>query len=205
MVKIKICGITNRSDYRHALSLEVDYTGFIFYPPSPRYIEPETASGMVRPEGSSAARVGVFVNEDIQRVHDIHQAARLDIVQLHGEESPDYCRRLGLPFWKAIRLAGEASVAETEKYRGGVILLDSFHPGMYGGTGRMADLALVERCIALGGRFIIAGGVSGECIGDLLRLSPFGVDINSAIEKRPGVKDHLKMERLVKRIKSKEE
>lgn len=226
MLKVKICGFTNVEDYEAALGYGIDYAGFIFYGKSPRCIDKHRAQEIVGRAGDAAGaernteitgldagssmfdrggndpmKVGVFVNEDIDRVREICEFVGLDIVQLHGDESPAYCKELGIRFWKAIRLKDEGSLALLDDYDCDAFLLDSYARGSYGGTGKPIDIELAERAIQTGRRIIIAGGISLDTIDRIIELSPFGVDINSMIESRPGKKDHRKLKQLLMKIK----
>jgi tryptophan synthase beta chain len=202
-IKIKICGITNIEDYRDAVALGADYAGFIFYPDSPRYVSPTLAVKLASeaPEGNHQ-KVGVFVNEDIDVVRDIYDCVGLDIVQLHGDESPEYVERLGLPCWKAIRVKDRDSLEGMENYPCETILLDTYKKGMYGGTGMSFDPELAVEAAGKGKRIIVSGGIGEENIEEVLKLSNsfYGIDINSSIEETPGKKSRTKMERMFKKI-----
>ena len=116
-LKVKICGMTRAEDYREAVNLGADYVGFIFYSKSPRYIVPEQAAELCRTAPSKPhATVGVFVNESLERVREIYHTAGLDIVQLHGDESPEYVENLGLPVWKVLRIKDAASLDAMQGY-----------------------------------------------------------------------------------------
>lgn len=203
MVRIKICGLTNLDDYRYAQKLAVEYTGFIFYSKSPRFVEADQAKRIVA-SGLDLRnlRVGVFVNEKIEVIRKVFHSVPLDIVQLHGDESPEYCQKLALPCWKAIRVREETSLRDMERYPCEAFLLDTFSPNAYGGTGRSFDISIAKKAIAKKKNIIIAGGISGKNITEVLAVSPFAVDINSAIESTPGNKDHEKMNSIVTKIRN---
>jgi len=203
MVRIKICGITNSRDYQSISRLGVDFAGFVFYDKSPRYVDEETVSKILDSEESPkrVRRVGVFVDESRDRIHDIYRKARLDIVQLHGSETPAFCNELDLPVWKAFRLGDGTGPPELEKFECQAVLFDSFHPGMTGGSGRRLDPGMVERLGIEGTRFIVAGGISEKTVGDYLALAPYAVDISSSVEDRPGEKNNEKIRSLVKTIR----
>jgi phosphoribosylanthranilate isomerase len=199
-VRIKICGLTNAEDAILAGESGADFGGFVFHPPSPRAVDPAGAAKIVRTVRSREKRdsrrmsfVGVFVNEDPENVRRIYKECGLDIIQFHGEETPEICRAAGLPFWKAIRAKDESSIAEMEKYPGAVILVDAFRKGMYGGTGLSLDPVLARRAMAAGRRIVLAGGVSSENLREILALHPWAVDVSSSLEERPGKKSEAKM------------
>ena len=202
MVKIKICGITNISDYNNAVSSGADYTGFIFYKQSKRYIN-ETEVRKIISEGckSNNLRVGVFVNEPIAEVQRIYEFCELDIVQLHGDETEEYCDELNLPYWKVIRIKDETSISLIEENNCNTILVDTYSKDQFGGTGIPIDRELVKKSIRTGKNIIVAGGVSIQNVHHILKLNPFGVDINSSIEEKKGKKDILKMKEIINTIK----
>ena len=196
MVKIKICGITNERDLRLTQELGADYAGFIFHRPSPRYVEPDRVQAMIRGARTAARSisfVGVFVNEDIPTVRSIFEECGLDIIQLHGDESPEYCRELGLPHWKAIRMKDASSLLELDRFPGSTFLLDAFAEGSYGGCGRRIPADIAQKALGLGHRVLIAGGISVDNLAETLALRPFGVDVSTSLEERPGKKSEKKM------------
>jgi phosphoribosylanthranilate isomerase len=203
MVKIKICGITNREDYNLALANGADYTGFIFYEGSPRYVDPHRVKQIIcSGRGGSHLKVGVFVNEEPHKVADIFHLTGLDLVQLHGDESPEYCSELGLPFWKVIRVRDQLSSEPFHEIPADTFLLDTYSETIKGGTGRSFDLQLAGEAMKTGKNIIIAGGVSISNIVEILSLSPYGVDVNSSLERIPGKKCAVKMRRFFDKIRS---
>jgi phosphoribosylanthranilate isomerase len=201
MVQIKICGLTNQADYDLVSSLGADYAGFIFYPFSPRYLNPLQKPLLPSPAiPRQPARVGVFVNETRPVIHRIYQDWQLDLVQLHGHESDQFCRELALPCWKAIRIKDQHSLSELDHFDCQVFLLDTFHKNLYGGSGQSFDLSLAQTAISTGKQIIIAGGISSENIADIYALHPFGIDLNSSLESSPGKKDPKKLRELFSKI-----
>lgn len=194
MVKVKICGLTNLADYNSAVHLGADYTGFIFYPQSPRSLSSEEAVEIIR-HGikGSHKKIGVFVNDSIEKIRSVYKEVGLDIVQLHGDETPDYCQQLGLPYWKAIRIQDEHSLNLIQRHNCRFFLLDTFKKNTYGGTGTIFDLNIGTKAIQTGKKIIIAGGVSATNINRVIKLNPFAVDVNSSIEDKPGKKNLNKM------------
>lgn len=199
MVKIKICGLTRREDYLVALQWGAAYVGLIFYPLSPRYISPQQAAAMCRLVPSSTSfphqRVGVFVNESIQEVRRVYETVGLDIVQLHGDESPEYVQQLGLPCWKAIRIRDISSLQAMPDYPCDTFLLDTFKNNQYGGTGLTFPLEIAGAAMDTGKQIIVSGGISTRNIGLVLAYgrSFYAIDINSAVEERPGIKSAEKL------------
>ena len=194
MTQIKICGITNKEDALCAAGCGADALGFIFYPPSPRYIEPEEALRIIEELPANVARVGVFVNEDAKEVKRIAKLCNLDFVQLHGDESVEYCRNFPSEMIiKAIELRNESNLHSAVRYNAAAILVDSREVGLYGGTGKKAnwDLALqIKRKKSL----ILSGGLNADNVQEALKkVAPHVLDINSGVEIKPGKKDHKKL------------
>ena len=197
MAKIKICGLTRREDLVLAAEMGADFAGFVFVPDSARYIRPEDAARELNPEGmpESLERVGVFVNEQPARIREVFRLCRLNIVQLHGEESPDYCRSLGLPYWKALRPETASGLDPAAAYPGAVLLLDGRAPGVRGGAGVRVSQDILSAASKLGRRIIIAGGISEENLAEILAYRPYGLDLSSSLEDRPGIKNPARMRR----------
>jgi phosphoribosylanthranilate isomerase len=203
MVKIKICGITNSEDYNNAAGFNVDYAGFIFFKGSKRFIDPIMAYEIIKNNvAKNITKVGVFVNEEIERIREIYYSVGLDIIQLHGDESPNYCRKLELPFWKVIRVKDRNSIELTNDYGCDTFLLDTYSKNKFGGTGISFDLSIASDAIQTGKKIIIAGGISIQNIESILKLSPYAVDINSSVEMKPGKKDITKMKQIIEIIKN---
>lgn len=205
VTEIKICGITNKEDALFAASSGADALGFIFYPPSPRYIPPEEAKEIISCLPSEVVKVGVFVNQDASEVERIRQYCDLDLIQLHGDETPDYCRRfVSSLLIKAFALQSDADLEVISHYEVGAILVDACdkNKGLYGGTGQMSNWELavkVKKTYPL----ILSGGLREENIIEAIaRVSPQAVDINSGIESAPGKKDHAKLRNIIEIIKN---
>jgi phosphoribosylanthranilate isomerase len=201
--RIKVCGITNMEDAGGAVEMGGDALGFIFAEKSPRRIEPEKARELIRSLPPFVDAVGVFVNEAFDVVNDIVQYCGLTVVQLHGNESPQYCENISCRLVKAFSFRpGGVSGAQApvyDPYRGLIsgYLFDTFHESMAGGTGRTFDWDLVLR-MSPPGPVILAGGLHPENIGEAIRrVRPFAIDVNSGVEIEPGRKDMDKLARLL--------
>ena len=196
-VRVKICGMTRLADARCAAEAGVDALGFIFYAKSPRCTEREQARAIIAALPPLVHTVGVFVNEEIKTVAETVSKCGLSHVQLHGGESPDYCRalaQLGLPcrVLKAIRVGPETTAEAIAPYAGVVsgYLLDTYAQDKEGGTGESFDWGLIVR-LALEKPFLLAGGLGLDNIAAALHtVMPYGVDANSGLETAPGHKDH---------------
>jgi len=191
MVRVKICGITNLEDARLAADLGAQALGFIFYPKSPRSIKPEAARDIIKNLPPLVLSVGVFVDEEATVVREVAQNVGLDWVQLHGQESPEYCRALGRRVIKGFRVQDQSSLAVLPNYRDAVqaFLLDTYRPGTPGGTGETFDWELARRAQDYG-PVILAGGLTAANVGQAITIAqPAAVDVASGVEATPGVKD----------------
>ena len=189
---IKVCGITNLEDALAAVEAGADALGFNFYRESPRYIEPESARRIVEQLPSAVMSVGVFVNEgEPEEVARIADSAHLSAVQLHGDESPEYCRALKGRFTiKALRMSEEFWPERAKDYETDAILLDAYARGARGGTGRVVDWAVARRVRELVPQLFLAGGLSPENVAEAIAaVEPFAVDACSSLESAPGRKD----------------
>jgi len=200
MVKVKICGLTNLADYKLACQLGADYAGFIFYKNSLRFLEPELARKLIRQTKYSVTKVGVFVNEEVSIIREVYDYVGLDIVQLQGDEGPDFCRHLGLPYWKAIRAKDSSALEDMKKFPADVFLLDSFSRVAYGGTGKQLSRLLLREALKTGKKIVVAGGLSALNIGKIMEMEPFGVDVCSSLEDSPGKKNPAKMMNFFKEV-----
>ena len=195
MVKIKLCGITNLEDALLAAEMGADALGFIFYPQSPRKVAPETAREIIAQLPLFVASVGVFVDEEAAVVRDLAARVGLDWVQLHGQESPDYCRGLGRRVIKGFRIRDAESLRPLADYRGAVqaLLLDTYKKGQAGGTGTAFDWRLAREAKQYG-RIILAGGLTPENVAQAIEVAgPAAVDVASGTEAEPGRKDPAKL------------
>jgi phosphoribosylanthranilate isomerase len=193
-VRIKICGITNKEDALAAAHLGADALGFVFAP-SPRKISAESAREIIKVLPPFVKTVGVFVDEDPERVSSVAARCGLDILQLHGSESVDYCSSFDRRVIKAVRLQSRDELKNLSKYANVVdaLLLDTYVPNKLGGTGIPFDWKLAVEAGRYG-RIILAGGLNPENVAAAISMvKPYAVDASSGLEKSPGVKDHEKM------------
>jgi phosphoribosylanthranilate isomerase len=197
---IKICGICDLNAGVTAIDAGADYLGFVFYPPSSRALDIASARRLVadlraaRPSGWQA--VGVFVNEPVSVIEDAADACALDVVQLNGEESPDYVRKIAHPVFKAVRFANSDSAAlPAAAYFGAArVLVDANVPGRYGGTGVVYDWSRVSAAVADG---FLAGGLTPANVAEALdHARPWGVDVSSGVEEN-GVKSAKLIEEFI--------
>jgi phosphoribosylanthranilate isomerase len=201
IVKVKICGITNLEDAQAAVEMGADLLGFNFFEKSPRYIEPEKAAEIIAKLPAFVDTVGVFVNPTIDEIKQQIVGGRLNWVQLHGDESPEFCdslSSLSVKTIKAIRVKDESSIKLAEQYYTDAVLLDAFDPHRYGGTGIAFDWNVVGY---INKRVFLAGGINPENVRQAIELGVYGIDVCSGIESSPGKKDHEKMKKLFENIR----
>lgn len=189
---VKICGITNLEDALAAVDAGADALGFNFYERSPRFIKPSDARSIIEQSPSTIMSVGVFVNESGPEVVErIAEFVGLKAVQLHGDESPQYCRALGSRFViKALRVVDGFAPQSVKEYETDAILLDAYAGNARGGTGRVIDWSIARRVRKLVPQLFLAGGLSAENVAEAIRkVEPYAVDACSSLEREPGIKD----------------
>jgi phosphoribosylanthranilate isomerase len=198
----KICGITNEQDARAAAQFGADALGFIFAP-SPRRISPEKAGRIIKALPPQVQTVGVFVDQDFGEVASVAEMCGLDILQLHGNESAEYCRRFNQRVIKAVRLRSPQDLRDLAKYAGVVqaLLLDTYLPDKVGGTGMTFNWQWAVKARTYG-RIILAGGLSPDNVAAAISMvKPYGVDASSSLEQSPGVKDHEKVMQFIEEVR----
>jgi phosphoribosylanthranilate isomerase len=206
VVRIKICGITNQPDAALAVELGADALGFIFAP-SPRQVFPEQARNIIEGLPPFVQAVGVFVDESINRIRDIVDFCGLDMIQLHGDEPPEFCAALMPHAIKAFRLNDSSSLSPISGYRGKIraALLDTYRKGMQGGTGKTFEWNLAVKAKGMGIPLIISGGLSPSNIRiAITAIQPYAVDVNSGVEESPGKKSVLLIKELMETIQETE-
>ncbi len=198
MIYIKICGITEVDDAVKIAELGVNALGFIFYPKSKRYISPDKAKEIIDCLPPFINTVGVFVNEKKESVIDVLNRCPIDILQFHGDETPEYYRQFNKRIIKAFRVNKDFSFDVFLKFTASAFLLDSLVTGEYGGTGVVFDWDLAVKAKKYG-KIILSGGLNPENLSSAVaKVNPYGVDISSGVEIKPGKKDIRKVEEIVK-------
>ena len=204
MTLVKICGITNLDDALAAVEAGADALGFNFYKPSPRYITPQHAREIIEQLPDSVLTVGVFVNEELDTVKDIAKEARLQALQLHGDESADYCRELAADFYviKTFAVSDNFDIQATHEYKVEAIMLDTKHNKLRGGTGQVFDWSVAQQARKTIPKLFLAGGLSPENVENAVEIvRPFAVDACSALEDTPGKKNHERMRVFVNTVR----
>ncbi len=200
IVKVKICGITNYDDASAALDMGADLLGFNFYPESPRFVTLEKATEIINKLPAFVDIAGIFVNAPFDQIREKIDQCQLDWVQLHGDETPDFCRSfhsLNVKTMKALRVKERADIDKADSFFTDAVLLDAFHPARYGGTGATFDWNIIGH---IGKRIFLAGGIHPDNAAAAVKVGVYGIDVCSGIESEPGKKDHKKMKKLFDNI-----
>lgn len=200
--RIKFCGLVRPGDLDDAVALGVDAVGFVFYPKSPRALTPEVAAELRRRLPSFVSAVGLFVDAPRAEVEATASRVGLDVLQLHGDETPEIGAALGttcgLPWWKAIRMRAETDLLSSARTFGAAecLVLDAFSDS-YGGSGRTFDWSWIPE--GLPARIVLSGGLDAGSVAEAIgRIRPFAVDVSSGIQgSDPRTKDRVRMERFV--------
>jgi phosphoribosylanthranilate isomerase len=201
MVRVKICGITNMEEALHAAACGADALGFVFFPKSPRYLTPEAARAIIAALPPFVTTVGLFVNEDPERIKEIVDYCRLNVIQLHGDEPPQACVISPYRVIKALRVKDASILVGLDEYSVSALLLDAWVADSYGGTGHTFNWELAAR-VAQKYHVILAGGLAPENVADAIRtVRPYGVDVSSGVEFSPGRKDSEKVEAFIRNAK----
>ncbi len=204
MTLVKICGITSLADALGSIEAGADALGFNFYRPSPRYLTPLAASDIVRHLPKEILTVGVFVNErSPELVERTANEAGVAAVQLHGEESPEYCAAFGSRLViKVFRVRDGFRTEVVKDYKVEAVMVDAFDAKLHGGTGRVVDWSVAIEVNKLVPKMFLAGGLSPENVAAAVtRVKPFAVDACSALESSPGKKDMNRIREFVKIVR----
>jgi phosphoribosylanthranilate isomerase len=201
--RIKICGITRPEDAEQAAKLGVDAIGLVFYGPSPRNVDTEQAGAIVDVLPPFVTSVGLFVNASAAEINAVLEHANLDLLQFHGDETPEFCASFDKPWIKAIRMADGVDLhAEAERYSGSWgLLLDAYHPALPGGTGKSFEWARVPDDLPTS--VVLAGGLTADNVSEAIRIvQPYAVDVSGGVEAEKGIKDWGKMADFVTAVRA---
>ena len=199
--KIKICGITNIEDALFAAEAGADALGFVFYEKSPRYVSPETVDQIISMLPPFVTTVGLFVNAGGEVIETTVRLSGINVIQLHGDETPEECGFAPHPVIKAVRVKDAGSLAGVERYPVSALLLDAWNDQQYGGTGESFDWQLVRN---LTGKLplVLAGGLNPDNVAEAIRVvAPYAVDVSSGVEISPGKKDHDKIRKFIQQVR----
>ncbi len=202
-VRVKICGITRIEDALVAVEAGADALGFIFHPPSPRHLDPRAAGEIICQLPPLVSKVGVFVNAPEETIWETVRLAGTDTLQLHGEESPEFCRRFRpLTVYRAFRIRDASSLERLPAYDTTGWLLDSEVHGQAGGSGERFDWDLAIQATRLGKPIVLAGGLTPDNVAAAIRqVRPYGVDVSSGVESRPGRKDPARLRAFLEAVR----
>ena len=201
-MRVKICGITRSEDMRAACEAGADALGFVFYAKSPRHVEIEQASALVAALPPFVTSVGLFVDAEPGFVRQVLEQVPLDLLQFHGNESPEVCRSFARPYLKAIRVRPDADLLKyAADYHDALgLLLDAYVSGVPGGTGERFDWNLVPAHFPM--PIVLSGGLTPANVSEAVRqVNPWAVDVSSGVEVRPGVKDAAKVAAFIERAR----
>lgn len=198
MIRSKICGFTRPQDALAAAQLGVDAVGLVFYPPSKRFVSIEQAQEIVRVLPPFVSVVALFVNENTERIRQVLAQVPVDILQFHGDETPEFCRQFNRPYIKAVRVQNtDDIIAAQQQYPDArAVLFDAHIEGEYGGTGHRFDWAMLPD--QLSGHWILSGGLTPENIGEAVKITGAKIiDVSSGVESAPGIKSAEKIAALL--------
>lgn len=203
MTEVKVCGMRDLEDAVAACEFGADAVGFVFFRKSPRYVDPLRAKGIIERLPGNAAKIGVFVNQELSEVRHIFSFCGLDLIQLHGNETMEYCRMIPPGLWiKAVPLETHNDLVGLERLQPRAFLVDARDPVRYGGTGKVSNWELAA---VLAARYpvILAGGLNPTNVKEAIcAVSPAAVDVGSGVEKAPGKKDHEKMRAFIQEARA---
>ena len=200
--RVKICGITRVEDARAVVDAGADAIGLVFYPPSSRNIDPQEAAEIANAVSAFVSVTGLFMDATPMFIEQVIKAVPLGLLQFHGNETPEDCRRYGKPYIKAAGIGGiEDYPRFSERYSDAVgLLLDSHDAGEAGGTGKVFDWSRFPR--ESSSPLILAGGLHPDNVGAAIEaVSPYAVDLSSGVESAPGIKDSAKIQMLMNEVK----
>ena len=196
---IKVCGLRRAEDVECAVRHGATAIGFIFWPRSPRYVDPDAAAALVRLVPAGVATVGVFVNEPAETLRDIASRAGVSMVQLHGDEPPEIAAQLDRPVLKAM---GVEAVRDTAWPVETTVLLDVTDRERRGGTGQLVDWTQAA-AVARTRPVVLAGGLVPDNVADAIAaVHPYGVDVSSGVEDAPGIKNAGRMQLFLERARA---
>ncbi|MDD2832426.1 MAG: phosphoribosylanthranilate isomerase [Methylotenera sp.] len=200
-VRVKICGITRAEDALQAVALGADAIGLVFYAPSPRAVTLQQAQMIVQAMPAFVSVVGLFVNAAPDFVKAVTSAVRLDLLQFHGDETPEVCESYGQPFIKAIRIKSDTNLVQCAKdfSAAKALLLDTYTEGVAGGTGQVFDWQLIPP--SLDKPVILAGGLNADNVAQAIsQVQPYAVDVSGGVESSKGIKDEAKMAAFMQQV-----
>lgn len=203
MAAVKICGVTRIEDALVAARSGAHAVGLVFYAPSPRYVDPDTAAAIVRALPPFVTPVGLFVDAVQDEVRAVIERTKIQLLQFHGAETPEFCARFELPYMKAVRVRPEVDLLQYARdfADAKALLLDAYQEGLHGGTGSRFDWNLIPPGLPL--PIVLSGGLTPENVTEAVRrVRPCAVDVSSGVEAQKGIKDAQKIAAFVKGVRN---
>lgn len=200
--RVKICGITREADAQAAVEHGADALGFVFYPPSPRYVSTDTAARIVRGLPPFVTTVALFVDATAEQIAEVVDEVGVDLLQFHGSEREETCSGHRRPWIRALRMRADIDLAAEAAVFGNArgLLLDAYRPGVPGGTGESFDWGLIPADLAP--RIILAGGLTADNVGRAVReVRPYAVDVSGGVEREKGIKDANEIKRFIDEVR----
>ncbi|MFH1414168.1 MAG: phosphoribosylanthranilate isomerase [Candidatus Omnitrophota bacterium] len=203
MVRVKICGITNSQDAENSIQAGSNALGFVFYRNSPRYITPDKASAIIQGLPKKIKKIGVFVNAREDSIRRIARVCRLDMLQFHGNQSAEFCRKFrNYKVIKAFRIKDKIETDKISEYLTYAYMFDAFRKNKFGGTGKKFNWNLLKSIDKIKRVIFLSGGLTERNVARAIKaVQPDWVDVSSAVEIRPGKKDHRKLKKFIRAVK----
>jgi phosphoribosylanthranilate isomerase len=201
-VRIKICGLTRDQDVHNAVTEGADALGFVLYAPSPRSVTAEKAAQLLKKVPAFVTTVALFVNESADEINRVLSICPFDLLQFHGDESPEFCRQFNRPYMKAIRVRSADDIhSAVQQYPDTkALLLDAYVENLPGGTGQAFDWRLIPQ---LSVPWVLAGGLNSTNVADAInQVKPFAVDISGGVEASKGIKDRKKIQEFISEVRN---
>ncbi len=201
-VRIKICGLTRDQDVHSAVNSGADALGFVLYAPSPRAVSAEQAASLLKQVPAFVSTVALFVNESAEEIQRVLTLCPFDLLQFHGDESPEFCRQFNRPYMKAIRVRSEEDIHHAvEQFPDAkALLLDAYVENLPGGTGQAFDWRLIPK---ISTPWVLAGGLTSNNVADAInQVAPFAVDVSGGVEASKGIKDSQKIQDFISEVRN---
>ena len=198
-IRTKICGITRLEDANAAIHAGCDALGFVFFKESPRYIAFDAFKAIARTLPPFVTKVGLFVNADSVHIKEIIESGLINLIQFHGEETPDFCRQFNFPYIKAVAVSPSVDLLQyaNDFYDAEALLLDAPHEYLKGGTGQTFDWNLIP--LSLSKPIVLAGGLTVDNVKEAIKkVKPYAVDVSGGVEESKGIKNSLKIQEFIK-------
>jgi phosphoribosylanthranilate isomerase len=198
--RVKICGITQRQDAEFAAEIGADAIGLVFYSASPRAVTVAQAKQLIVGLSPFVSVVALFVDAEVSEVESCLASLPIDMLQFHGEESPDYCAQFKVPYMKAVRMREDTDlvIIAQHYHTASALLLDSYQAGVPGGTGQVFDWSMIEK---IDMPIVLAGGLTVDNVSSAIQqVQPYAVDVSGGVEQDKGIKDKMKINAFMREV-----